>query len=85
MIKVFISAPIECRIKRKLEFNDNNKKKTSIIIEKMDINRKKYYEHFTKKSWSDPANYDMTFNTDSLGIDKVVDVLISTFDNIDKN
>jgi len=51
----------------------------------MDINRKKYYEHFTKKSWSDPANYDMTLNTEGLGIDKVVDVLISTFDNIDKN
>jgi len=49
VIKVFISAPLEYRIKRKLELNDNDKKKTSVIVEKMDASRKKYYEHFTKK------------------------------------
>lgn len=84
VIKVFISAPIEFRIKRKLELNDNDKKKTSIIVEKIDTNRKKYYEHFAKKIWSDSANYDMTLNTAFLGIDKVVDMLSSAFNNIDK-
>lgn len=49
VIKVFISAPLDYRIKRKIELNDNDKKKTSVIVEKMDASRKKYYEHFTKK------------------------------------
>lgn len=84
VIKVFISAPLEYRIKRKLEFNDNDKKKTSVIVEKMDANRKKYYEHFTKKSWSNPSNYDITLNTESLGLEKTVDILASSFNNKNK-
>lgn len=84
VIQVFISAPLEFRINRKLALNDNDKKKTSIIVEKMDTNRKKYHEHFTKKKWNDPINYDMTLNTESLGIENAVNLLGSIFNNIDK-
>lgn len=84
VINVFISAPLEFRIERKLELNDNDKKKTSIIVEKMDITRKKYYERFTKQNWNDPANYDMTLNTKTLGIQKIVDILVDFYYNIDK-
>ena len=50
----------------------------------MDANRKKYYEHFTKKTWSDPSNYDITLNTENLGLEKVVDILAASFNNKNK-
>jgi len=49
VIKVFISAPLEYRIKRKLELNDNDRKKTSVIVEKMDANRKNIMNTLLKK------------------------------------
>lgn len=82
VIKVFISAPLDYRIKRKLELNDYDKKKTAIIVEKMDRNRRKYYEKYIKKNWSEPSNYDLTINTAVLGIENVADLLVLSFNKL---
>ena len=45
-------------------------------IEHTDKYRADYYKYYTKgKSWTNPINYDMTLNSERIGIDGCVEVI----------
>ena len=48
----------------------------------MDLPRKSYYEYHTGKDWNHPSNYDATFNTGTMGIERIVNVLVESFEKI---
>ena len=41
-----------------------------------DRSRKKNCEYYTKQIYGDARNYDLTFNTEKLGIDKAVEMVL---------
>ena len=72
MLKVFVKAPIEWRIKRKMEQENISREKAVRLINKMDKRRKKYYEHYTGQIWGDKSHYDLCIDTGTTGFEEAV-------------
>lgn len=70
VLSVFISAPVEVRIQRKMEQENLSHLRAKSIVRKMDLQRKKYYEHYTKKAWGKPENYDLYLDTAAISMDQ---------------
>ena len=51
LLRVFISAPEEHRIVRKMEQERLTRTQAIRLIRKMDKQRRKYYESYTKRTW----------------------------------
>ncbi|MCR5461800.1 MAG: cytidylate kinase-like family protein [bacterium] len=74
VVSIFITAPIENRIKRAVEFYNLDTNKAIKAIKKVDKKRKDYYNYYTNRKWGDASNYDLTLNS-KIGVDKCVDVI----------
>ena len=77
---LFISAPIEDRIRRiqsspDREFEGN--KSPQSTLEKMDKQRATYYNYYTGKVWGKADHYDLCVNAGRLGIDKSVELILN--------
>ena len=72
MLKVFVKAPIDWRIKRKMEQENISREKAVRLINKMDKRRKKYYEHYTGQIWGDKSHYDLCIDTGTTGFEEAV-------------
>ena len=85
IIKVFVCAEIEDRVRRISESLDLSEKNALKLIQKTDKRRAAYYNSYTDRQWGKASNYHITINTSILGIDKSVDVLqkfIETYNEI---
>ena len=86
-ISVFIFAPIEERLKRKLELEIVNKKEHPLgeaemikKIKQRDKQRRRYYEFYTDNKWGERDVYDLLINTSRAGIDGAVDIIRTYID-----
>lgn len=86
-ISVFIFAPIEERLKRKLELEIVNKKENPLNeaemtkkIKHRDKQRRRYYEFYTDNKWGERDVYDLLINTSRAGIDGAVDIIRTYID-----
>jgi len=84
VIKVFICAEIDDRVRRISESLDLSEKNALKLIQKTDKRRAAYYNSYTERSWGKANNYHITINTSLLGIEKSVDVLQSFIEAYDK-
>ncbi len=75
IIKIFICADLDDRIKRIAESLDLSEKNALKLIQKTDKRRAAYYNSYTEQTWGKASNYHITVNTSVLGIEKTVDVL----------
>lgn len=86
IIRVFIYAPFEDRVKRKMALvTPEMKDKVSVqqmekTVKQMDKQRRKFYEYYTDNKWGARDSYDLLINTSSSGIDGAVEI-IKTFIN----
>ena len=78
VLKVFIHAPLESRIKRVKneykEVHDDYKK----YVMKRDKGRSNYYNYYTTKKWGHLKNFDLTINSD-LGIERVAQIIADIY------
>ena len=78
VLKVFVHAPMESRIKRVkqdyAEQHDDYKK----FINKKDKGRSNYYNYYTTNKWGHLKNFDLTINSD-LGIEEVADLIVRLY------
>lgn len=82
-ISVFLFAPIEERVRRKMalaEMNgDTGLPPGEVITEKtvkqIDRQRRKYYEFYTDNKWGSREPYDLLINTARSGINGAVDII----------
>ncbi len=81
IIKVFVCAEIEDRVKRIAESLDLSEKNALKLIQKTDKRRAAYYNSFTDRTWGRASNYHITINTSVLGIDGSVDILQKFVEN----
>lgn len=72
---VFIHGDMVDRINRVMNTYTLNESGAKDLISKTDKKRASYYNYYTNKKWGHSNNYDLTFNSSTLGIDGCVELL----------
>lgn len=70
LLRVFVSAPEEQRIARKMEQEHLTQPQAVRLLRKMDKQRRKYYETYTHHVWGDSINYDLCIDTSTCTLDE---------------
>ncbi|MBO5420190.1 MAG: cytidylate kinase-like family protein [Bacteroidales bacterium] len=73
---VFLTAPMEERIKRISERMKVNAEEAEAIIEKKDRKRSEYYNYFTFGEWGMASEYDLCMDSSILGTEGTADMII---------
>lgn len=76
-LDVFITAPMEERIKRVAERAGISKEEAEICIEKADRGREAYYNFYSYGDWGAAKDYDLCVDSSLLGIDETAKMIIS--------
>ena len=81
LVRVFIHAPKEFRIKRVMEVYKDTSEEARRNIRRSDKARAAYYKHVSGCRWgSKGANYELIIDS-SLGIEKAADEIVSYVKN----
>ncbi len=75
VIKVFIYSDMENKIKRATEIYEVDRKNAEKEITKINKLRANHYKYYTGKEWNDFRNYDISINSDTLGVEKTADII----------
>lgn len=75
VINFFLYSDMEHKIKRCVEFYDVEQAKAKSVIDQKNKKRAAYYNYYTSQRWGEMSNYDLSLNTDMVGIDGCVDLL----------
>ena len=75
VIKVFINSSMESKIKRAIKYYKLDEKEAEKEIIKINKLRANHYKYYTEKEWTNPENYDICINSDSVGIENAVDII----------
>ncbi len=74
LIKIFIYAPKDYRVKNIMEMYNDSEKEAIKNIEKSDKNRASYYKIISGKTWGDANNYNLCIDS-SFGKEKTADII----------
>ena len=75
VIKVFIYSDIENKIKRATTIYGLPEKKALKEIKRINKLRANHYKFYTDRDWKDSSNYDISINSDTLGVEKTADLV----------
>ena len=75
VINIFVSAPIESRIKRVAARNNISEAEAKERIKKTDKSRASYYNYYSSKDWGEAKSYDLCIDSSLLGIEGTVALL----------
>lgn len=76
MLSIFISDSMERRVERvmkRLEIKSEQEARSE--IEKVDKQRREYYNFYTARKWGDASNYDLCFRLGDIGTDYAVSMI----------
>ena len=76
VVRVFIHAPEEYRIKRVMELYGDSKKEAEKNIKHSDKARASYYKHVSGLEWGDGAHYDIVIDS-SVGLDAATESILA--------
>jgi putative MATE family efflux protein len=76
LLRVFIYAPKEMRVKNIMSMYGDDEKSATKNIDRSDKNRADYYSLISGQKWGDPRNYDLCVDA-SLGKEKVAELICS--------
>ncbi len=81
ILRVFVYAPMETRIKNVMErFSDLTEKKAKDQIVKEDKARAAYYNFYTSNKWGNKDSYDICINTGRISTEAAVDIISKLLD-----
>ena len=63
------------KIERAVNIYGIHKNDAEKEIKKIDKLRANHYKYYTDKDWKDNSNYDICINSDTLGVEKVADLI----------
>ena len=75
-LNVFLTSPLEDRVKRISETEGVTLEKAEEIVEKQDKNREEYYNYYTFGNWGVASNYDLCLDSSIAGIEGTADIII---------
>lgn len=84
IVKVFIYADINSRVKRAVERNDIDPARAKQAVLKADKSRANYYSFYSGRKWGLTDNYDLCINSTNLTTEQAVDIITSYIDIINK-
>ncbi|MBU0992531.1 MAG: cytidylate kinase-like family protein [Proteobacteria bacterium] len=83
LLNIFIHAPRRFRIERLIKFyGADSETIASQLIDSMDLDRKRYVERLTKKSWYDARNYHLSIDMSQMGFDAAEETIVSLANRI---
>lgn len=74
LVKIFIYAPKDYRVKNIMEMYNDNEKEAIKNVEKSDKNRASYYKTISGKTWGDTKNYNLCIDS-SVGKEITADII----------
>jgi len=74
VVRIFISAPEEYRVKRIMEVYGDSEEKAKRNMRRSDNARSAYYENISGKKWGDSKNYNLCIDG-SIGIEKCAEII----------
>lgn len=74
VIRIFIYANLDYRIKNVMEMYNDSKENAKKNILKSDKNRASYYEMVSSQTWGNPENYDLCIDS-SIGKEKTAEII----------
>ena len=76
VISVYVEAPRDFCLKRTMEHMHVSKEVAEATIKQTDQYRADYYNYYTHGNyWTNPINYDITLNSEKIGIENCVKLL----------
>lgn len=76
VISVYIEAPRDFCVRRTMEHMGVTEEVANATITHTDKYRADYYKYYTNGNyWTNPVNYDMTLNSEKVGVDNCVEVI----------
>ncbi len=76
VVSVYIEAPRDFCVKRTVEHMGVTEETANATIEHTDKYRADYYAYYTHGNyWTNPVNYDMTLNSEKVGIEDCVKII----------
>lgn len=76
VVSIYIEAPRSFCIERTMEHMQVTKEVAEATIKNTDKFRADYYEYYTKGNyWTNPVNYDLTINSEKVGIENSVKLI----------
>ena len=75
-LDVFVSAPLEARLKRVMERTGLSEDDARIRIERQDKSRQSYYNFFSFGNWGAASDYDLCVDSSILGIQGTAEFII---------
>lgn len=79
MLRVFVHAPEEQRIARKMEQEHLSHEKAARLVRKMDRQRRRYYESYAHRPWGDAAGCDLFLDTGALSLDQAAQAICDRY------
>lgn len=78
VVSVYIEAPRDFCVKRTMEHMGVTEEVANATIAHTDKYRADYYEYYTHGNyWTNPVNYDLTLNSEKVGVENCVKVIKS--------
>lgn len=82
-LKVFVHAGFNWRVKRMSGMMPNISPDQVVSdVKQADKARKRYCEYYTGKVYGDARNYDLTLNTEKIGIDRAVRLVLEASEDL---
>lgn len=75
-LDVFLTSPMEVRVKRVAERQGLSLEKAEELVEQKDRGREEYYNYYTFGNWGMASNYDLCMDSSILGIEGTADCII---------
>ena len=75
-LHVKIVAPIPFRIARICAADRVDEREAERRLKESDANRSRYHRHHYGRDWGDPTNYHLVLNSEMLGLDGAVDLIV---------
>lgn len=76
VVSIYIEASREFCVRRTMEHMNVSRETAAATIIHTDRYRAEYYAYYTQgKNWTNPVNYDMTLNSERVGVDNCVSII----------
>lgn len=79
LLTVFIAAPFEIRVRRKMEQEHLGEKKAAALVRKADKQRSMYYQSHTGLQWGRHDGFDLYFDLQELGMEEIVRRILDAY------
>ena len=82
-LNVFIHAGFDWRVRRMTKLMEQvPPEQVASDVRAVDKARKRYCEYYTKCTYGDARNFDLTLNTEKLGIDRAEELILAAAEEL---